>query len=141
MSLAMTQQEREAFLAETRIGVVSIPEERRGPLTVPVWYAYKPGGEIRFVIDKESQKAKLLSHTNRISICIHDDSLPYRYVSIEGPFTLDTADTERDIRGIARNYLGSEGADQHTERVRGRDSVLVQLHPERWYSVDFGKLN
>lgn len=141
MSLAMTKQEREVFLAETRIGVVSIPEEGRGPLTLPIWFAYKPGGDIFFVIDKESRKAELITQANRISFCVHDDSLPYRYVSVEGPVTLDTPDTERDIRGIARNYLGSEGADQHVERIKNRESVLVRLRPERWYSVDFGKLN
>jgi hypothetical protein len=37
MSLAMTKQEREAFLAEVHVGVISIPEPGRGPLTVPVW--------------------------------------------------------------------------------------------------------
>jgi len=47
MSLAMTKQEREAFLADVHVGVISIPEPGRGPLTVPVWYAYDRGGELR----------------------------------------------------------------------------------------------
>ena len=38
MSLAMSRAEREAFLAATRVGIVSIAEEGRGPLAVPVWY-------------------------------------------------------------------------------------------------------
>jgi hypothetical protein len=46
MSLAMSRAEREAFLADTHVGVVSISEDRRGPLTVPVWYRYTPGGEV-----------------------------------------------------------------------------------------------
>jgi hypothetical protein len=39
MSLAMTKPEREAFLADVHVGVISIPEPGRGPLTVPVWYS------------------------------------------------------------------------------------------------------
>ena len=40
MSLAMSRAEREAFLAALHVGVISISESGRGPLTVPIWYAY-----------------------------------------------------------------------------------------------------
>ena len=40
MSLVMTRQERERFLSDLHVGIISVPEEGRGPLTVPVWYAY-----------------------------------------------------------------------------------------------------
>jgi nitroimidazol reductase NimA-like FMN-containing flavoprotein (pyridoxamine 5'-phosphate oxidase superfamily) len=42
VSLAMTKQERERFLADLHVGIISIPEEGRGPLTVPIWYSYEP---------------------------------------------------------------------------------------------------
>lgn len=54
MSLAMTRQEREAFLADVHVGVVSIPEAGLGPLTVPIWYSYDPGGELRVVTGRTS---------------------------------------------------------------------------------------
>ena len=60
MSLAMTREEREAFLAEVHVGVVSIADPERGPLTVPIWYAYEPGGELRIVTDRDSRKGWLL---------------------------------------------------------------------------------
>ena len=41
--LAMTKEEREASLAHVHVGVISIPEEGRGPLTGPIWYAYELG--------------------------------------------------------------------------------------------------
>ncbi len=49
MSLSMTRAEREAFLADLHIGVISIADGEHGPLTCPVWYAYEPGGEIGLV--------------------------------------------------------------------------------------------
>ena len=55
MSLTMTKQEREAFLAGVHVGVISIPEPGRGPLTVPVWYSYDPGGELRVVTGRTSR--------------------------------------------------------------------------------------
>jgi len=35
----------ELFLADLHVAVISIPLMDRGPLTVPIWYVYEPGGE------------------------------------------------------------------------------------------------
>jgi nitroimidazol reductase NimA-like FMN-containing flavoprotein (pyridoxamine 5'-phosphate oxidase superfamily) len=141
MTLAMTKTEREVFLAETRIGVVSISETGRGSLVVPIWYTYVPGGEINFITLKKSRKANLLENVGRISICVHDDELPYRYVSVEGPVTAkEPADLEKDIRTVGRRYLGEKGGDQHAERMKDEEAIIVRMLPERWYSVDYSKI-
>ncbi len=70
MSLAMTKEEREAFLADTHVAVVSIADGERGPLAVPIWYAYTPGGALRFVTGGESRKARLIRATGRVSVCV-----------------------------------------------------------------------
>ena len=141
MTLAMTKVERETFLSETRIGVVSISEEERGSLVVPIWYTYIPGGEVSFIMLKKSRKAKVLENGKRISMCVHDDALPYRYVSIEGPVTaIEPADLEQDIRTVGQRYLGRNGGDQHAERMKEEKAILVRMLPERWYSVDYSKL-
>ena len=44
MSLAMSKAQRETFLAGVHVAVISIPENSRGPLTVPIWYSYEPAG-------------------------------------------------------------------------------------------------
>jgi len=46
MSTIMTSEERQAFLAAVHVGIVSASQEGRGPLTVPVWYSYEPGGNV-----------------------------------------------------------------------------------------------
>ena len=45
MDTRMTMEERQEFLAKAWVGVISIAEEGRGPLTMPVWYAYHAQGE------------------------------------------------------------------------------------------------
>ena len=35
---SMTQQERQDFLADLHVGVLSLSDDSRGPLTVPIWY-------------------------------------------------------------------------------------------------------
>jgi nitroimidazol reductase NimA-like FMN-containing flavoprotein (pyridoxamine 5'-phosphate oxidase superfamily) len=85
VTLAMTREEREAFLADVHVGIISILEEGRGPLTVPVWYAYHPGGDLRVVTGKTSRKGSLLQRAGRFSLCAQVETPPYRYVSVEGP--------------------------------------------------------
>ena len=142
MSFAMTKPEREAFLAEVHVGVVAIPEPGRGPLAVPVWYAYEPGGDLRFVTARGSRKGQLIAKAPRLSLCAQTETPPYKYVSVEGPIVgRDASDLERDLRPIARRYLGRQGGDQYVEGTRGEhgDDMLVRLRPERWLTVDFGK--
>jgi len=144
MSFAMTKQEREAFLAAVHVGVISIPEEGRGPLTVPVWYSYEPGSELRLVTGRTSRKGRLLARASRFSLCAQTETVPYKYVSVEGPIeSIVAADLERDVRPLAHRYLGRAGGDRYIERVRQdpehTDAILVRMRPERWLSVDFAK--
>jgi nitroimidazol reductase NimA-like FMN-containing flavoprotein (pyridoxamine 5'-phosphate oxidase superfamily) len=138
----MTKQERESFLADLHIGVLSIPDEGRGPLTVPIWYAYQPGGEVRFVTGRASRKGRLLEKARRLSVCAQTETPPYSYVSVEGPIVaIDKADLERDLRPLARRYLGTEGGDGYIASTQEEhaDNVLVRMRPERWLAVDFSK--
>ena len=141
--LAMTNPEREAFLAELHVGIISIAEDGRGPLTVPIWYGYEPGGELRIVTGKASRKGRLLDRAGRFSLCVQTEIPPYRYVSVEGPIiAIEAADVERDVRPLARRYLGREGGDAYIASTRDEhvDNVLVRMRPERWLTVDYSKM-
>jgi nitroimidazol reductase NimA-like FMN-containing flavoprotein (pyridoxamine 5'-phosphate oxidase superfamily) len=143
MSLAMSKAEREAFLAGVHVGVVSIEEPGRGPLTVPIWYAFEDG-DVVWVTGKHSRKGALLSDGTRISLCAQTEAPPYKYVSVEGPITLERPDYERHIRAIAYRYLGPEQGERYlggNSEGRNLDNeVLVRLKPERWLTVDYGKM-
>src|SRR5712692_1428936 len=135
----MTKQEREAFLADLHVGIISIPEQGRGPLTVPIWYSYEPGGELRVVTGRNSRKAQLLQHAGRFSVCVQTETLPYKYVSVEGPVVdIEPADVERDRRPLARRYLGAQVGDRYIEKTRSEyvGNVVVRMRPERWLTVD-----
>ena len=145
MSTAMTKQERESFLADLHVGIISIAEDGRGPLTVPIWYAYEPGGEVRVVTGGTSRKAQLLRTARRFSLCAQTETQPYKYVSVEGPIVaIEPANLERDERPLAHRYLGVRVGDRYIERTRaetGRvENVLIRMRPERWLTVDYGKV-
>lgn len=144
MTTKMSRDEREAFLADVHVGVISISEKGRGPLTIPVWYAYEPGGEVSIVTERNSRKMKLLEEGRRVSLCAQCETPPYKYVSIEGPVVgIDRSDVERHERPLARRYLGEKGGDRYIEvATDGRepdDMVRVRIRPERWLTVDYSK--
>jgi PPOX class probable F420-dependent enzyme len=146
MSTTMTRAEAEAFLAEVRIGVLSLNDPGRGALTVPLWYDYEIGGELWFVTERDSRKAKLLAEGQRVSLCVQDEAAPYRYVSVEGPIqSISPADTEQHMRPLARRYLGVEGGDRYVELdpddPDDPSSIVVRMRPERWLSADYSKVS
>lgn len=144
MSLAMTKAEREAFLADLHVGVISIEDDDLGPLTLPIWYDYQPGGELWVITDRTSRKGKLLQKAGRFSLCAQTEDLPYKYVSVEGEITsMEPSDLERDTRPMARRYLGEELGDLYVEQTAPEraagGSVVVKMRPRRWRTVDYAK--
>ncbi|MEB2285407.1 MAG: hypothetical protein B6D46_01070 [Polyangiaceae bacterium UTPRO1] len=138
----MTTAEREAFLAETRIGVIAVSEPGRGPLAVPVWYHYEPGGVVRFVTAGASKKACLVRASGRLSLVVQTETPPYKYASVEGPVRIAGApDYERDVRAMAIRYLGEAMAEMYLAATAAEreGAVLVELVPERWLTVDYAK--
>ncbi len=144
MSLAMTKDEREVFLAEVHVAIISIPESGRGPLTVPVWYAFDPDGEFRIWTGGNSRKAGLLREAGRFSLCVQQETPPYKYVSAEGPVvTIEPIQLERDLRPLVYRYLGVEEGNNFIGQLGGDSAgtgdVLIRMKPDRWLSEDYSK--
>ncbi|MEW6296664.1 MAG: pyridoxamine 5'-phosphate oxidase family protein [Thermodesulfobacteriota bacterium] len=106
MPTTMTRAEQETFLAEVHVGILSIPEEGRGPLTVPIRYAYEPGGELWFVTARSSRKGRLLVPGRRVSLCAQDERPPYKYVSIGCDAPYSGVDGEREAGYVTNSEMG-----------------------------------
>ena len=143
MNPTMTRADREAFLARTHVGVLAVAETGRGPLAVPVWYRYEPGGVVRITVPSGSRKVALLRSAGRASLCAQTETPPYQYVSVEGPVEVLDGEVEADQREMAIRYLGEKlGARYLTATAKDRaNEVLVLLRPTRWWSVDFSRLS
>ena len=135
--------QRETFLAGLHVAVISIADDGRGPLTLPIWYSYEPGGVVRFVTGGGSKKAALLRKAGRLSLCVQTETAPYQYVSIEGPVTVGAPDFERDVRAMAHRYLGEQMGEMYLQMTADEriNSILVSVTPERWITVDYTKMN
>ena len=143
MPAPMTREERETFLADVHVGVLSIDEPGRGPLSVPVWYLYEPGGEIVVVTRPEARKARLLVIGARVAFLVQSEEMPPKYVTIQGRVVAaEPADVSRDVKPVVRKYLGAEVGDAYVDNTRpnGTNEVVVHIRPQRWYSRDFGRV-
>jgi hypothetical protein len=140
MSLVMTEQERQEFLAGVHIGVVAVNREGRAPLAVPIWYDYAPGGEVLIWIDRGSVKERLFREAGRFSICAQVETAPYKYATAEGPvIAMDQAPTKEQALRIAGRYLPAEDAAHWVTDNLGESSLLVRMRPEKWLSTDYSK--
>jgi hypothetical protein len=140
MSLVMTAQERQEFLAGAHVGVVAVDRADRAPLAVPVFYDYAPGGEVLIWIDRGSVKERLFREAGRFSICAQVETAPYKYATAEGPvIALDQPPTTEQALGIMGRYLPAEDAARWVKEHLGANSLLVRMRPEKWLSTDYSK--
>jgi PPOX class probable F420-dependent enzyme len=140
VSVNMSRGEREAFLAEVHVGVLTVVADAgRGPLATPVWYSYQPGGVVTVTTGGDTGKAKAVAAAGRFSLCAQDEAPPYKYVTVEGPAVIEPAN-QAERTAIARRYLGPEGGDAYIAANPGADSVAIRMTPEHWQTADFGKV-
>lgn len=136
-STDMTTEEREAFLADVHVGILSIERTGKGPLALPIWYQYEDG-QVVISMDTNSAKAKLLRRHARATLTVQDETPPYRYVMVEGPVAV--AFEERDGLPLAVRYLGEEIGEWYaSQNPPTENSVIGRLTPEVWLTIDYGK--
>ena len=138
MSLAMSPSERQAFLADLHVGVISLPDPERGPLTAPIWYDYRPDRGVWVLFSPDSRKGKLANVGTRISLVAQSETPPYKYVSVEGPITSIEADSDDELEAMAIRYLGDEMGKIYAAEGAGT-SVTASMSIERWLTVDYAK--
>jgi nitroimidazol reductase NimA-like FMN-containing flavoprotein (pyridoxamine 5'-phosphate oxidase superfamily) len=141
VSTNMSQAEREQFLAEVHVGVLSVAQgDRRGPLTIPVWYSYQPGGLVSLSTGRGTRKASAIGAAGRFSLCAQDEQPPYKYVTVEGPALIEDAELAERIE-LARRYLGNEDGDAFIAANPGTpgEEIIIRMTPETWLTADFSK--
>jgi nitroimidazol reductase NimA-like FMN-containing flavoprotein (pyridoxamine 5'-phosphate oxidase superfamily) len=146
MPRPLTELEREAFLADPHIAVLSLPsDDDRPPLAFPIWYGYQPGGEITYYTHRtepKSRKLRLLHQGTAVSLCVQREELPYKYVTVEGTVvTVNEAPTAEQQFAIVRRYLSADDAQAYIngELASGVALVLFTIRPDRWAGFDFGE--
>ncbi|MCC3332412.1 pyridoxamine 5'-phosphate oxidase family protein [Nocardia abscessus] len=141
--MPLTVEERQEFLAQPHVAAFSVAAGTgRGPLTVPIWYQYRPGGEIWILTGPESQKMRYLRETGRFGLMVQRVEPTVRYVSVEGSVTRITPMTDELHREMAARYLPAETVDAYLKAAEAYgEQVAVFLRPEHWLSADLGNVS
>ena len=84
--MALSRDEREQFLTEPRVAALAVNAGGdRGPLTVPIWYQYSPGGQPWVLTGAGSRKHRLIEAAGSFSLMVERSEPTVRYVAVDGP--------------------------------------------------------
>ncbi len=139
--MALSREEREEFLAEPHVAALSVSRgNTRGPLTVPIWYQYSPGGELWFTTGAGSRKHRLLEAAGYCSLMVDRVHPTVRYVSVDGPVSRIEEGTDEQLVEMTRRYLPPEAVEPYLEMARREHgpSIAVFVQPQHWLSADLG---
>ena len=144
MSPQLTGAERDAFLAEPHVAVLAIPRGERPPHTTPIWYHHQPGGNVTFFTGthgRRSRKAELIEEASVVSLCVQQETFPYKYVTVGGTIVqIDRPPTAEQALAIVRRYFPEEQAQGFVAAELDHPSgefVLYSVRPDHWHSFDF----
>ena len=102
--------------------------------------SYEPGGTLRFVTARASVKADLIQRSGRLTLIAQTETLPYKYVAVQGPAAIVGRAEEAERRTLAHRYLGEKFGALYMDATADADDVVVEVIPERWRSTDFSKM-
>lgn len=136
---AFSESERQEFLADKHVAVLSVDAgDGRPPASVPIWYDYTPGGNIRIMTGASSRKARLIERAGTVTVVVQREEPPYQYVVVEGTIVETTKPAPLDVaEAVAIRYLGEEGGRAFVRSMEGVEEVLFTIRPDRWLSADF----
>jgi Pyridoxamine 5'-phosphate oxidase len=138
---SLSVRDREFFLAEPHVAALSVSAgQRRGPLTVPIWYQYTPGGEAWVLTEAGSRKVRLIETAGRFTLMVERVMPTVRYVSVEGPVTRILSGTDALLNEMAARYLPPDKVPAYIEFAKAElgEQVAIYLRPERWLTADLG---
>ena len=138
---SLSLHDRELFLAEPHVAALSVSAgDGRGPLTLPIWYQYAPGGEAWVLTEASSRKARLIETAGRFTLMVERVMPTNRYVSVEGPVTRYVPGTGALLREIAKRYLPPDKVQAYIDFAEAElgEQVAIYMRPERWLTADLG---
>lgn len=135
----MSQTQIDNFLDEPHVGIIVTTNRDGTPNPQPVWYLRR-GDALLIRTGARSVKARNIARDARISMCVQQETLPYKSVTLWGTAAVSDADDAALGRAIAVRYLGETGADRYlamsTDAEPGGE-ITITLRPDKIFSQDY----
>ncbi len=127
----MNEKEREEFLKEPNVAVLSTVGPGGRAHAAPIWYLYEDGVLIMST-GRGSQKHRNVEAQPEITLVVDRRSLPYYAVMAQGRAEIGPRLADGDRLKMAVRYLGEELGRAYIARVQGEDSVTIRLRPRKF---------
>jgi nitroimidazol reductase NimA-like FMN-containing flavoprotein (pyridoxamine 5'-phosphate oxidase superfamily) len=141
--MALSKEEREQFLAEPHIAALSVSAgDKRGPLTVPIWYQYSPGGEPWIHTGAGSRKHRLIESQGEFTLMVQRVEPSVRYVAVDGVVSRIEPSSDEQFVEMVKRYMPPDKVDPYLEFARREhgEGVTIYMKPVHWLSADLGSL-
>jgi PPOX class probable F420-dependent enzyme len=140
---ALTDEERNAFLAEKRIGRLATQRADGWPHVTPIWYVWEDG-RFFLTLGKSRRHLRNIAANRHVTMCVDDDprmtdlTKAPRSVVCFGLATLveDEQAVREATRKVEDRYLGGAELD---ELLWFEGRTVVEIEPVRWLAWDQGK--
>jgi PPOX class probable F420-dependent enzyme len=131
----MTEDEREAFLSETRLGMLTMLNEQGEPLAVPVWFEWN-GSAVRMFSFKRAPKVRRLRANPRASLLVVNHiGKPEAWTAFDGDVAISDEGAMALADRLAPKYWDMHDASHAKELADWRKHAsrfcLLTLTPER----------
>ncbi|MFW0788806.1 pyridoxamine 5'-phosphate oxidase family protein [Gordonia sp. CPCC 205333] len=138
--MALTHTEKQEFLAQPHVAALSVSLAGRGPLTVPIWYAYTPGEQPWITTLPSSQKMAAINAAGRFSLMVDTVVPQVKYVSVEGVVADVAPSTDAQIEEVAARYLGGDALASYLSFAHDQlgEHVTVWMEPTHWLGALIG---
>jgi uncharacterized protein len=85
---------------------------------------------VNVITGASTRKAAAIRAAGRFSLCAQDESPPYKYVTVEGPVTIEEASHDEGL-DRARRYLGPEDGGRPYRWRGGGGQIVFRLTSSR----------
>jgi PPOX class probable F420-dependent enzyme len=144
---ALTEEERDAFLTDKRIGRLASNREDGWPHVTPIWYVWD-GDRFVLTLGKSRRHLRNIARDPHVTLCVDDDprvtdltKSPRAVVCFGLARLLEDEPSVREVTTkVELRYLPAEARGPELDELlwfEGR--IGVEITPERWLAWDQGK--
>jgi len=144
---ALTEEERDAFLSEKRIGRLASNRADGWSHVTPIWYVWE-GGKFRLSLGKSRRHLRNIAADPHVTLCVDDDprmtdltKSPRSVVCFGLAQLLEDEETVRRVTELVeRRYLPADARGPELDELlwfEGR--TAVEIEPVRWLAWDQAK--
>ena len=129
--IKLDETARDAFLADRRLGILTLHDESGAPIALPLWYLWN-GREVEMFSERNVGKVKRLQKDPRASVLVTNiPPEPARWVSLEGRVVISDDGQEAAARLTPRYLVDPKIVAVTLKMFRHADLVRLSFVPDR----------